>query len=151
MKTLIPLLTALAGNIAGATLVLAQAAPTIPSQPAVTPPPEQQSTPTGLQLQPTNGRVTIMLMNETYAPITYQAIGDTAPRTLAGRTSVTLRGLRAPTTLTFDRQDSGLLRVYPQVSSVTPGELEVKLSETTDLGVDKTALRVEGNGAVSLN
>lgn len=132
---------AIAGN--------AQTTPT--AQPATPPLPEQQVAPTGIQVQPINGRVTVRLVNETYAPITYQAIGDTSPRTLAGRTSITLRNLRAPSTLTFDREDFGLLRVQPRVVSTDPGVLEVRLSETTNLAVDRTALRVEANGAVSLN
>jgi hypothetical protein len=149
MKTLVALVTALSGNIAGALVTVAQL-PSVPTQPNATPVPQEFGS-TGLQIQPIAGRITLTLVNETYVPITYQAIGDTSPRTLAGRSTITLRGLRAPTTLTFDRDDAGLLRVQPQASSTTPNELQVRLSETTNLGVDRLALRVERNGAVSLN
>jgi hypothetical protein len=149
MKTIIALVAALNANIAGAVVAIAQVNPTVPTQP--NPTLQQSSTPTGLQVQPIAGRVTVTLINQTYVPITYQAIRDTSPRTLAGRSTITLRSLRAPATLTFDREDAGLLKVQPQVSSVTSSEVQVTLSETTDLSIDRLALRVEQNGAISLN
>lgn len=99
---------------------------------------------------PTAGRVTIRLVNQTNAPIVYQAIGDTQLRTLGGRSEVMLQGLQVPTTVTFYRQDRGLLMVTPQRSN-EDGMLEVSLQETTDFAMDKTALRIENNGAVYLN
>lgn len=98
---------------------------------------------------PVNGRVSVRLVNNTAANITYQAIGDTAPRMLAGKSEVTLQGLRTPATVTFNRQDGGLLMVTPQSSQ--EGILQLSLRETTDLAIDKGALRIEQNGSVYLN
>lgn len=99
---------------------------------------------------PTDGRVTVKLVNQTNAPISYQAVGDTAPRTLQGKSNVTLQGLRIPATVTFHREDGGLLMVTPQGSS-QQGSLQLTLRETTDLGMDRSALRIEQNGSVYLN
>ncbi|NDJ17843.1 hypothetical protein [Myxacorys almedinensis] len=115
----------------------------------VTPAPESQFIPRA-RIQPKSDRTTITLINNTYASIMYQAVGDTQPRTLQGRTRVTLRGLRAPVTLTLDREDAGLLLVTPNPSPTSPETLEVLLDTTTDLGVDATTLRVERSGSVFL-
>ena len=98
----------------------------------------------------TDGRVTVKLVNQTNAPISYQALGDTAPRTLQGKSSVTLQGLRIPATVTFHREDGGLLMVTPQGSS-QQGSVQLTLRETTALGMDRSALRIEQNGSVYLN
>lgn len=117
------------------------------TRPATTPAPEAQFVPRA-QVTLNGDRVTITLINQTNAAISYQAIGDTQVRTLPGRTTVTLQGLRVPTTLTLDRQDSGLLNVAPREKS--PGTIEVTLDATTDLGVDSPTLRIESNGSVFL-
>ncbi|MBW4560246.1 MAG: hypothetical protein KME32_03655 [Mojavia pulchra JT2-VF2] len=101
-------------------------------------------------VSPTNGRVNIRLVNETGANVAYQVIGDTTQRSLRGQSDVILQGLRAPTTVTFQREDGGLLTVTPQASSET-GILEVRLNETTDLAQDRKAMRIQENGAVFLN
>ncbi|MBF2067040.1 MAG: hypothetical protein IGS39_21895 [Calothrix sp. C42_A2020_038] len=101
-------------------------------------------------VSPTAGRVTVRLVNKTNAPITFQAVGDTQVRTLAGRSKVSLQGLQVPTTVTFYRQDRGLLMVTPKTTSES-GVLEVSMQETTDFAMDRTALRIENNGAVYLN
>ncbi|NJR14715.1 MAG: hypothetical protein HC785_02740 [Calothrix sp. CSU_2_0] len=62
---------------------------------------------------------------------------------------VSLQGLSTPTNVTFYRQDRGLLMVTPRSSA--QGTLEVTLQETTDFAMDRTALRIENNGAVYLN
>jgi hypothetical protein len=100
-------------------------------------------------VSPSDGRVTIRLINNTNAPISFQAIGDTQIRTLAGRSEIALQGLRIPTTVTFYRQDRGLLMVTPKSSE--SGVLEVTMQETTDFAMDRTALRIENNGSVYLN
>jgi hypothetical protein len=91
----------------------------------------------------------LRLVNQTYTDITYQVVGDTEPRTLSGRNDVTLRTLRAPVTITFQRPDRGLLLVSPQASEA--GSLEVTLTETTDLDVDKSAMTIQETGDVFLN
>jgi hypothetical protein len=124
---------------------------TVPTQPSVTEPSlrEQGQTPvTTVALA--NGSVNVRLVNETGANVTYQVIGDTNERSLSGKTDVVLQGLRAPFTVTFQREDGGLLSVTPQPSSET-GLLEVRLDETTDVAEDTKAMRIQSNGSVYLN
>jgi hypothetical protein len=126
--------------------------PTMPNvQPGTlsVPLPEQRQAPSA-RIALNNGRVNVRLVNETGADVTYQVIGDTAPRSLGGKSNVMLQGLSAPTTVTFQRRDGGLLSVNIQPSSQT-GMLEVTLDETTDLRIDTKALRIENNGSVFLN
>jgi hypothetical protein len=100
-------------------------------------------------VSPTDGKVSVLLLNQTNAPIVYQAIGDTQQRILPGRSQVRLQNLTTPANVTFYRQDRGLLMVSPQISP--QGVLKVTLQETTDFAMDRTALRIEKNGAVYLN
>ena len=116
-------------------------------QPAANPAPEAQFTPK-TQVVLNGDRVSITLINKTNAAISYQVIGDTQIRTLPGLKTITLQRLQVPTTLTFDRQDFGLLKVTPRQS--TPGTIEVSLDATTSLGADETTMRVEDNGSVFL-
>ncbi|MDZ8056069.1 MAG: hypothetical protein RMX68_021725 [Aulosira sp. ZfuVER01] len=97
-----------------------------------------------------NGNVSVRLVNDTGANVTYQVIGDTDERSLSGKSDVVLQGLRAPVTVTFQREDGGLLSVTPQPSSET-GLLEVRLKETTNVSQDKKAMRIQSNGSVYLN
>lgn len=116
----------------------------------VTPPaPEQRQAPSSI-IAVRDGRVSVRLVNDTAAPITYQAIGDTAPRTLPGKSEVLLQRIATPTTVTFQRQDNGLLMVRTQPSSQA-GVLEVRLDETTDLQMDTKAMSIQQNGQVFLN
>lgn len=80
--------------------------------------------------------------------MSYQVVGDTQERTLPGQTNITLQALKIPATITFYRQDRGLLRVRPQAS---PGLLSVTFTETTDLGADKNVLMIQESGSVFLN
>ncbi|MHC5765221.1 MAG: hypothetical protein ACYTXI_06245 [Nostoc sp.] len=98
----------------------------------------------------TNGMVNIRLVNDTAAKITFQVIGDTAPRSLEGKSDVTLQALKAPVTVTFERQDGGQLIVTPQGSS-EPGSLEVTFKEATNAAQGRSAMRIERNGSVFLN
>lgn len=123
---------------------------TIPSRttPLIPPLPEQQQPPSATVV-PVNGKVNIKLVNQTYTNITYQVIGETKPRTLAGRSEITLQNLPTPINIMFQRPDRGLLRVSPQSSE--PGMLEATLTETTDLGIDRLAMTIQRNGNVILN
>ncbi|NJR67608.1 MAG: hypothetical protein HC771_02295 [Synechococcales cyanobacterium CRU_2_2] len=103
------------------------------------------------QLTPQNGQIRITLSNRTNAGLTYQVIGDTMPRNLPGQESVTLQFLEVPTTLTFRRDDGGLLNVRLQPQSEEPAALEIVLEAVLDLGRDRTTLTVEQTGAVFLN
>lgn len=118
-----------------------------PSQPAVTPAPEAQFTP-NTRVTLAGDRVNVLLTNNTNAAISYQAIGDTQVRTLPGRGTVTLRGLRVPTTLTLRRQDFGLLQVTPKQSEKSPGTIEVTLDATTNFATDGITMQVDRNGLV---
>jgi hypothetical protein len=115
-------------------------------QPSATEPAQAPSATIALS----NGKVTVRLVNDTAANITYEVIGDTPARSLTGKSDVMLQNLSAPVTVTFQREDGGLLTVTPQPSS-EPGMLEVRLKEATDVGKDRGAMRIQQNGAVLLN
>lgn len=121
-----------------------------PAPGSVTQPPlpEQQQAPIA-RVMPVDGRVNIRLTNTTNAVVFYQVIGNTEQRSLAGKSEVTLRDLPAPVSLTFSRQDRGLLR--PTLSATSMGLLEVTLDATTDLAEDRTTIRVQQDGAVLVN
>jgi hypothetical protein len=102
------------------------------------------------QLSPTNRQVNVKLVNQTGAPINYEVIGETNQRLLLGQSNVVLQELNTPRTLTFRRQDGGLLMVSPRMSK-TPAMLVVTFTATTDLGMDKTAMTIQNNGNVFLN
>jgi len=97
-------------------------------------------------VMPVNGKINIKLMNATNAVVTYQVIGDTNQRTLAGGLDVTLQNIKTPLTVTFVREvDSSLL------SSQSQGLLEVTLDESTNLDEDQDTVRVEKGGTVFIN
>jgi hypothetical protein len=102
------------------------------------------------QVQSVNGRVTLVFVNKTNAAITYQAVDDTNMRSLPGKSTVSLQSLVLPATVTFRRQDGGLLNATPRPSE-QPGQLIVTLDAALDLSLDRTTLSIESNGAVFLN
>lgn len=119
--------------------------------PDIQPPlPEQQQPPSAVVVPLKDGTVTVTLVNETGASINYQVIGDTNQRSLQGKSNALLQALKTPVTLTFRRQDGGLLKVTPQASP-EPGTLEVRFTEATDLGTDRSTMRIQSTGAVFLN
>lgn len=121
-----------------------------PSVPVTQPPLPSQQQPPSTTIALANGRVNIRLVNDTAANVTYQVIGDTEARSLQGKSDVRLQGLSAPITVTFQREDGGLLLVTPQPSS-EPGVLEVTFKEATDVSRARGALRIDPNGSVFLN
>jgi hypothetical protein len=98
----------------------------------------------------TAGKVNIMLKNNTNAPITYQVLGNTPPRTLLGRQEIVLRELPAPVSIPIYRQDGGLLLVTPRASDRF-GMLEVNLDETNNFSSQQSALTIDNQGRVLLN
>ncbi|MFN6515305.1 MAG: hypothetical protein RMY29_012530 [Nostoc sp. CreGUA01] len=124
-------------------------APPVSPQPDATLPAEPRQAPS-TTIALANGRVNIRLVNDTAANITYQVIGDTAPRSLQGKSDVTLQNLSAPLTVTFEREDGGQLIVTPQPSSET-GSLEVTFNEATNATQGRSAMRIEASGSVFLN
>jgi len=98
---------------------------------------------------PTAGKIDVKLKNDTNAGISYQAIGYTQPRFLAGGQEFVLRGLPTPVTITLVRQDRGLLKVMPM--STSEGMLSVSLDETTNFDDNQGVLRIQRDGQVFLN
>lgn len=98
---------------------------------------------------------TVRLVNQTAAPITYEALGDTQSRLLMAGDEVTLQNLNTPATLTFfyddipkDRQTGeGLLQAALGVDEDT-GTLDVVISPTTALDADVSNITIEANGNV---
>lgn len=99
---------------------------------------------------PTQGTVSIQVINRTNVPVTYEAIAYTQQRTLRGGANTTLLNLPAPVTVTFNRQDDGLLNVIPRTTSKN-GVLQVILEEQSRLSDQQGTLRVQDNGQVFLN
>lgn len=126
--------------------------PPITTSPTTTPAPSSTEEPEQIPevtIAPTNGVVSVTLNNQTAAPIRYQVIGDTEPRTLAGRSQILLQSLRLPMTLTFRREDGGLLQPVLLPGSAE-GTLDLNLSEATDLSVDRLTLVVDQAGQAFL-
>lgn len=112
------------------------------------PSPESLTSPVA-RVTPENGTVDIKLNNTTNALISYQVIGHTSPRVLAGGTEETLRNLPLPVTITLTRQDNGLLRVLPIESADAPtGTLEVNLDEKIRFDDVQGTIRIQRNGGV---
>ncbi len=99
---------------------------------------------------PTQGTVDVEVINRTNVPVTYEAITYTPQRSLRGGTNTTLRNLPAPVTITFNRQDEGLLNVIPRTTSRN-GVLQVILEEQNRLTDKLGTIRVQENGQVFLN
>lgn len=136
--------------------LLAQGIPpslAVPTRPPVTiiqpPLPEQQQAPSA-QIALANGKVNIRLVNDSEADVTYQVVGDTPTRSLARKSDTMLRDLSAPVTMTFFREDGGLLEVNIP-DSAEMGMMEVRLNATTDMQEDKNTLQIQKDGAVLLN
>ena len=99
---------------------------------------------------PINGMVSVKLKNNTNAPISYEAVGHTERRFLAGGEEIVLQGLPTPVTVTMVRQDEGLLDVVP-ISTSDAGMLEVSLDEARNLDDNQGVLRIQRDGQVFLN
>jgi hypothetical protein len=100
-------------------------------------------------ISPTNGTVSIQLVNATNTDVTYQVIGDTNSRSLSGNSQITLQGLNVPINMTFVRPDSGFVSVTPR--EISPGVLQVTLTEAQTVDQGQGALSIEQNGNVYLN
>jgi hypothetical protein len=114
-----------------------------PIQPPL--PESEQSAITTITLQA--GRANVRLSNATNTQITYQAIGHTQQRALAGGEEVMLQALPAPVTLTFLRPDGGFVKVMP-VESSKPGVLSLMLKEATGLNDSQSTVRIQSSGKV---
>ena len=111
--------------------------------------PEQLQEPNAI-LTPQQSSLAIEVVNDTNVDVVYQLVGDTSVRTLAANTSTTLRDLTKPTTLTFQRSDSGFV-IAEIANKNESGPLRLVLDETADLGDSSIALNVDPSGNVFLN
>ncbi|TVP60463.1 MAG: hypothetical protein EA343_17285 [Nodularia sp. (in: Bacteria)] len=127
-----------------------QAVPARPPVTAIQPPLPEDQQPPSTKIALANGRVNIRLVNDSGAEVTYEVVGDTPARSLEGKSDTMLRDLSAPVTVTFFREDGGLLQVTPQPSEET-GMIEVRLNATTDVQQDKNTVRIQEDGTVFLN
>ncbi|MEM7062006.1 MAG: hypothetical protein AAF572_02440 [Cyanobacteria bacterium P01_B01_bin.77] len=99
--------------------------------------------------------ITVRLVNETAASITYEALGDTQPRTLTTGNETTLQNLNTPASLTFFYQDipkdrqigEGLLQAGLGIDNET-GILDIVIRPTTNLDTDVSNIIIEPNGNV---
>lgn len=102
-------------------------------------------------------RITVRLVNTTSGSITYEALGDTQPRTLTAGDETTLQNLNTPASLTFFYQDipkdrqigEGLLQAVLGVDNDT-GILDIVIRPTTSLDADVSNITIEPNGNVFL-
>ncbi|MGB3534083.1 MAG: hypothetical protein WBA13_11260 [Microcoleaceae cyanobacterium] len=101
------------------------------------------------RVSPVNGQVTLRLVNASNTLINYQVVGGTRERTLGEQSQTELAAFPLPLTLTYQRQDAGLLLVFPR--SIEPGVLEVRFQATSDFDLDTKSLNIPENGSVFLN
>ncbi len=104
----------------------------------------------GARVTPVDGMVTIKLVNTTNAVINYQVVGMSQSRTLGEQSEISIKNLKTPITLTYQRPDGGLLLVRAQATA-TAGMLQISFGVTTDLGADTKSLEVQEDGKVFLN
>ncbi|MFK8182717.1 MAG: hypothetical protein AB8B99_05030 [Phormidesmis sp.] len=100
------------------------------------------------RLNAESGKATVLLMNNTGAEVTYEAIGQTPPRILAPDESVRLDALPMPVTITAERQNFGLVDMVVSVSDA--GTLTVDL-ERSEFDEVQGALRIREDGYVFVN
>lgn len=125
--------------------------PGTPTTLPVKPPLPENRSQAVAKVMPMNGNVSVRLKNNTNAIVTYEAVGYTQRRVLAGGQEIVLRNLPVPVTVTFVRQDDGFVEILP-VSASTDGVLEVGLSEdASPLDSNQGVLRIQKDGQVFLN
>lgn len=93
-------------------------------------------------------QATIVLTNNTGDEVVYEAIGQTAPRTLAAGESVRLESLPTPITLTAERQNFGLIDMNVTVSAENVLAVDLKGSAFDDA---QGALHIRKDGFVFVN
>lgn len=120
-----------------------------PSLPLSPPLPEESSDAIST-VMPINGKVSVKLKNNTNTAITYEAIGYTERRNLAGKGEIVLKNLPAPVTITLVRPDNGFIQIAA-TSVANSGLLEVSLSEGQALNDRQSALRIQQSGKVLVN
>ena len=115
----------------------------------VIPSPEMRSNAIG-RVMPMNGRVDVVLKNDTNATITYEAIEHTQRRYLPGGREVTLRNLPVSATITTVREDNGFLRVIPMQTQ--NGQVVFSLEEEPSfIDSNQGVIRIQEDGQIFLN
>lgn len=121
----------------------------LPAGNVTQPPIPETSTDAIAKVMPMEGTVDVKLTNNTNALITYQAVGHTDRRVLAGGEEALLQNLPTPITVTLVRQGSGFLKAVP-ISSES-GMLAVSLEEEFEpLDENQGVLRIQEDGQVFL-
>jgi hypothetical protein len=96
-----------------------------------------------------SGPVNVVVQNDSQADITYQVIGDTEPRDLAGGEEAELTGLQVPITLSFYRNGGGLINPSVEVSPDSD-RIHLHLNTADTLDNDRGVMVVEESGNIYL-
>ena len=128
------------GQMGGAAAIPAE--PVTPSSPPL-PEAGRQAIAT---VTPTNGQLSIELVNNTGTAVSYEVIGDTSRRTLLLNESAMLRGIPLPTTITVVRQDKGFVNIA--ATSFEDGVLKISLEPRPSLDDAQSAIRIQADGQV---
>ncbi len=119
------------------------------SIPAAAPPfPEDQGDAIAM-VSPVSSQIAVSLVNDTGATVTYELVGDTQRRMLMMGESAMLQGVSLPATITFVREDNGLLDVM--ASSSEAGMLEISLMPEASLNDTQGVIRIQEDGQVFVN
>ena len=137
-----------AGNQGSSGSQLNRISPTT-SEPAQPPLPETQEDAIATVI-PSNGNVDVVLRNTTNAVITYEVIGQTQQRTLAGGEEVVLQSLPLPVTITTVRQDRGLVDIQA-MTPTSSGRIVFSLGASAQLNSEQGAIRIQQSGQVFVN
>lgn len=121
----------------------------LPTANVTQPPLPETRTDAIARVMATEGTIDVKLTNNTNTLVTYQAVGHTDRRVLAGGEETLLQNLPTPITVTLVRQDDGFLQVVPISSE--EGMLAVSLEEDPNLDENQGVLRIEEDGQVFLN
>lgn len=102
------------------------------------------------EINPVNGEISIRLVNNINAPVTYQVVGDTEARVLPQSSTTLLTSLDTPTSVMIYRKDDGLVSATAYETS-KPGVLEVHLTDAYGLQIDDRSVWVNPDGEVFVN
>lgn len=98
---------------------------------------------------PMNNELSLSLMNDTGATVTYEVVGDTARRMLMAGESAMLQDIPLPATITVVRQDEGLLDI--SAVDTDDGMLQLSLMPEPDLDSTQGVIRIQEDGQVFVN
>jgi hypothetical protein len=101
------------------------------------------------KVAPSNGTLTIRLVNNTNLPINYQIVGYAAEKTLEKGATIEINKLTTPLNITYQRPDGGFLIAMPKATD--PKILDVTFSLTNDLSADTKSMNIQADGLVFLN